>query len=67
MNLYNIDPIAADPNETAEAIVDKFHKQAMAVVKIVLSQVPMYAGGLNPVWKFWDDVRERVMTTPIFD
>lgn len=50
--------------EVAEMLIDLYQgsfEDAMLCAVLVKSQIPMYNGILNPIWKFWDDVTKILM------
>lgn len=50
--------------EVAEMLIDLYQQSfedAMLCAVLVKSQIPMYTGNLNPLWKFWDDVTKILM------
>ncbi len=36
-------------------------KIAIENTKIIKSQIPMYTGNLNPIWKLWNDVENEII------
>lgn len=50
--------------EVSEMLIDLYQgsfEDAMLCAVLVKSQIPMYTGNLNPVWKFWEDVTKILM------
>ena len=62
------------PKEKADAIIKKFWmknkngqdsygvavENAKIAVEDIIKVIPMYVGNLNPLWKYWDDVRTEL-------
>lgn len=38
--------------------------RAKEQLDLMLDQIPMYQGNLNPKWKYWDDVRKELRQLP---
>lgn len=47
-------------NENSTTMWDWAKVRAIENVKLIRSQIPMYLGNLNPLWKFWDDVEKEI-------
>lgn len=35
-------------------------ERTLEQIELLISQIPMYVGELNPKWKFWDEVRTEL-------
>jgi len=33
-------------------------------IEILINEIPMYTGNLNPNWKYWDNVRSEIEKLP---
>jgi hypothetical protein len=38
--------------------------RAKEQLDLMLDEIPMYTGSLNPKWKYWDDVRKELKQLP---
>lgn len=48
------------PKQKATELTQNYDTLALSVAKEVQENIPMYTGNLNPLWKFWEDVKEEL-------
>lgn len=48
------------PEDRARQLKAEYGNKAANVADLVLSTHSMYMGGLNPKWKYWNDVKQSL-------